>query len=87
MADLKMKLDETIAREQAKKMTVVKDWLAVGEQQQTDHDNFCRVRKECATTARWVLQHEIIKHWMDADVPSTPTVWMHGIPGAGELYL
>jgi hypothetical protein len=86
IAELKAKLDETIAKEQAKKMMVVKDWLAVGEQQQKDHENFVRIRKECATTARWVLQHETIKHWMDADVPNTPTVWMHGIPGAGELY-
>jgi hypothetical protein len=83
IADLKAKLDETIAKEQAKKMMVVKDWLAVGEQQQKDHVIFSGVRKECVTTARWVLQHEIIKHWMDADVPNTPTVWMHGIPGAG----
>ena len=86
IADLKAKLNETIAKEQAKKMMIVKDWLAVGEQQQKDHDNFTRVRKECATTARWVLRHETVNHWMDADVPNTPTVWMHGIPGAGEQY-
>jgi hypothetical protein len=85
--DLKAKLDETIAKEQVKKMMVVKDWLAVGEQQQKDHDNFSGMRRECATTARWILHHETIKHWMDADVPNTPTVWVHGIPGAGRLYL
>jgi hypothetical protein len=72
IADLKSKLDEKVAEEQTKKMMIVKDWLAVGEQQQKDHDSYSGVRKECATTARWVLQHD------------TPTVWMHGIPGAGE---
>jgi hypothetical protein len=76
IADLKAKLEETIAKEQAKKMMVVKDRLAVGEQQQKDHDNFSGVRRECATTARWVVQHETIKHWTDADIPNTPMVWM-----------
>jgi hypothetical protein len=87
IAELKAKFDETIEKEQAKEMMVVKDWLAVGEQQQRDHAIFSGVRKECVTTARWVLQHETIRHWMDADIPNTPTVWMHGIPGAGQLNL
>jgi hypothetical protein len=85
IADFKARLDETVANEQAKKKMVVKEWLAVGQQLQNDHQNFCRIRKECATTARWVLQHETIKHWMDTDIPNTPVVWMHGIPGAGQL--
>jgi hypothetical protein len=87
ITDLNAMLDETIAREQTKKMMVVKDWLAAGEQQQKDNDSFAGVRNDCATTAQWILQHEIIKHWMDAGVPNTPTVWVHGIPGAGQLYI
>ncbi|KAF1829385.1 C2H2 domain-containing protein [Decorospora gaudefroyi] len=87
MADLKARLDEAVKREQAKKNMMVKEWLAVGEQPQIDHDNFCRTRKECATTAHWILQHETIKHWMEADVPNAPVVWMHGIPGAGKTIL
>ncbi|KAF1946974.1 C2H2 domain-containing protein [Clathrospora elynae] len=87
MADLKSKLDETIASEQAKKMLAVKEWLAVGQQPQQDHDSFCQIRREHSTTARWILQHAIIKHWTEADVPSTPVLWMHGIPGAGKTIL
>lgn len=83
IANRKLKLHESIEKDQAKKMMKVKEWLAVGEQQQNDHASYSEVRKECVTTTRWVLQHEIIKHWMDADVPITPVVWMHGIPGAG----
>ena len=79
-------LEGTVKREETKKLMVVKDWLAVGERPQQDHDSFCEIRKKYATTARWITQHETIKHWIHSDIPDSPVVWMYGIPGAG-LYL
>jgi hypothetical protein len=83
MKELKTKLEDDVNREQAKKMTMVKEWLSVGEQPKLDHNDYRIIRGECATTTHWILQHETIKHWIDPDIPSTPIVWMYGIPGAG----
>jgi len=83
MKELKTKLDDDFNREHTKRMIMVKEWLSVGEQPKLDHDDYRNIRDECATTTHWILQHETIKHWIDSDIPSTPIVWMHGIPGAG----
>jgi hypothetical protein len=83
-AEYKTKLEESILREETKKLMVVKEWLAVGELPQLDHSSFCMIRTECATTTRWITQHEIVKNWIQADVPMSPVVWMYGIPGAGQ---
>jgi len=77
-------LEGTVKREETKKLMVVKEWLAVGERPQLDHESFCKIRKEYVTTARWITQHETIKNWIHADVPNSPVVWMYGIPGAGS---
>jgi hypothetical protein len=87
MLELKSGLDKTISAEKEKKKLAVKEWLAVDGQQESDHENFCQVRQECATTARWILRHGSIEHWMQSDVPDTPTIWMNGIPGAGTMRL
>lgn len=84
MVDLKSKLDHTIAQEQAKKKMVMKEWLAVGQQPQDDQETFRQIRTECATTAQWILKHESIERWINMDIPNTPVLWMHGIPGAGK---
>jgi len=83
VADFRAKLEENVQREETKKLMLVKDWLAVGELPRLDHESYCKIRNECATTTKWVTQHETIKHWIHADIPNSPVVWVYGIPGAG----
>ncbi|KAI4681506.1 hypothetical protein J4E81_009864 [Alternaria sp. BMP 2799] len=87
VADFRAKLEENVKREETKKLMLVKDWLAVGDLPRFDHDSFCKIRSECATTAKWVTQHETIKHWIHSDIPNSPVVWIYGIPGAGKTIL
>jgi hypothetical protein len=84
VAEFRLKLADNVKREEVKKLMAVKEWLAVGELPQIDHEKFCKTRAECATTARWITQHETIKHWTHSDIPNSPVVWVYGIPGAGE---
>lgn len=85
-AIFKAKLDAMIDQEQQKKLSTVKEWLAVGAQPQKDQNSFSQVRSEYNTTARWILKQEAIVPSLEPDVPNTPTLWMHGIPGAGKLF-
>lgn len=85
--ELNSKLDEQIAEEQKKKMNAVREWLAVGSQPQEDHDGYRDIRLEFPSTGHWILKHESITDWMDADVPTSPLAWLTGIPGAGKTIL
>lgn len=78
MTELKSKINEMIDEEQTKKMLAVKEWLAVGQQPQQDHDTFSRVRRQYTTTTRWILNNELVKKWMGPDVPDSPVLWIHG---------
>ncbi|KAH7348115.1 C2H2 domain-containing protein [Pyrenochaeta sp. MPI-SDFR-AT-0127] len=84
--DLKLKLEETIVETREKRKLAVKEWLAVGQQTQQDHESFCLIRKQYSTTT-WILKKESIKNWVAEEVPNTPVLWMHGIPGAGKTIL
>jgi hypothetical protein len=83
MIEFKEKLEDSVLREKVKNLMIVKEWLNVGELPQLDHDNYCRIRADYANTSTWILQHEIIDHWIHSEYPRSPVVWMHGIPGAG----
>jgi|SRR5690242_13998118 len=82
--ELNVKLDELVAADRVKKADAVKQWLAAGQQSSLDHDGYCRIRAENSNTTHWIFQQAYIVDWIDAAVPSTPVLWMHGIPGAGE---
>lgn len=84
MIELTARLDQQVAEEKLKKLVAVKAWLAVGQQPEEDHIRFKQTRDDYSTTAKWILDHEYVKHWMEADLPSSPLLWMHGIPGAGK---
>jgi hypothetical protein len=86
MVELNTKLDELVAEERRKKMNAVVQWLAVGEQSQEDHSGYQQIRSVYSSTAHWIIQHPSVEHWIEADVPSTPVLWMNGIPGAGTLH-
>ncbi|CAN9219825.1 unnamed protein product [Alternaria alternata] len=87
VAAFKAKLEENVVREETKNLMVVKEWLSVGELPQLDHASYCKVRADYATTTKWISQHKTVKHWIHADIPKSPVVWMYGIPGAGKTIL
>ncbi|KAF1974533.1 C2H2 domain-containing protein, partial [Bimuria novae-zelandiae CBS 107.79] len=87
MAEMKAKLDEMIAEERAKKLSAVKEWLAVGSIQEEDHAKFTEIRLSYQDTGKWIMKNDNIKDWIDADVPTTPIVWLNGMPGAGKTIL
>jgi hypothetical protein len=87
MLDLTTRLDQQVEEEKLKKLMAVKEWLAVGQQPEQDHVRFQKTRSDYSRTALWILDHEYVKHWMEADIPATPLLWMHGIPGAGKMSL
>jgi len=83
---MQTKLDELIAEEHRKKKKAVKEWLAVGSQPQQDHENYGETRREFPSTGRWILKHEFVKDWIEADNPPSPLLWLTGMPGAGKLH-
>jgi hypothetical protein len=87
MTKMNEKLDELITQERSKKMKAVKEWLAVGSQPEQDHDAFRDIRGEFPSTGRWIIKHEYFREWLDTDVPASPIVWLHGMPGAGKTIL
>jgi hypothetical protein len=87
MVEVKAKLKQQVEEEKLKKLMAVKEWLAVGQYPAEDHVRFRKTRSDYATTARWILKHEFIKHWIGADIPTTPLLWMYGIPGAGRCII
>ena len=84
VTEMQSKLDELIAEEHNKKRKAVKEWLAVGSQPQQDHQAYLETRKEFPSTGHWILKHELVKDWMESDNPSSPLLWLTGMPGAGK---
>lgn len=85
MTGLKVSVEELVRDQHMKKATRVKEWLATGAQSLYDHERFLAEREPYPSTGRWILDHEIISDWMNAEVPASPIVWMTGIPGAGMV--
>lgn len=50
------------------------------------HEGFSSIRREYPTTGQWILKHDSIKLWLDPDSSTVTSVWISGIPGAGEKY-
>lgn len=80
------KLDKLVVAERERKTQVVRQWLAAGKQSTQDHDLHRQIRKEHSKTTHWIFQQAGIMDWIGPAVPSTPILWMHGIPGAGEYF-
>lgn len=85
MAELTAKMNATIAEERRKKMATVKDWLAVGQQNRDFHTSYRDIRSEYPNTTQWILRHDAVQEWVNSVSPSTPNLWINGIPGAGML--
>jgi hypothetical protein len=74
---------QQIKVEKEKRLVAVQNWLVVGPQAKDDHAEHQRIRDEYPTTAAWIFKHDYVKDWVEADLPESPLLWMHGIPGAG----
>lgn len=85
IAQMHSELDELLTLERQKKMKSVKEWLAVGDHVYEDHASYSQVRNEHPSTAKWILGHEVVEDWLRADSPTTPNLWVNGIPGAGTF--
>jgi hypothetical protein len=83
---IKKQLASLIKDEEQMQVNNIREWLAVESQSPVDHDTYQKIRAEHSTTTNWILDRDIINDWVTSDNPSTPLVWMHGIPGAG-MYL
>jgi hypothetical protein len=83
--DFKARMQEQVAQENLKRLITVKEWLAVASQAEEDHKGFREIRQINSATATWILDHSFVKDWLGAVNPTTPWLWMHGIPGAGMM--
>jgi hypothetical protein len=72
MMELKAKLDRQVEEEKLKKLVIIREWLAVGQQPSDDHAIYQEIRKSYATTAKWILERDAVKEWIKDDVPAAP---------------
>ncbi|KAL5380194.1 hypothetical protein DPSP01_007994 [Paraphaeosphaeria sporulosa] len=87
IVEMRNRLDELVLEERGKKLAAVREWFAVGSIQEEDHTSFNEIRATYKDTAKWIVKNEKIKDWMHADNPTTPIVWLTGMPGAGKTIL
>ena len=83
-SDAQMTYRSLKGAEDRKKRFVVRDWLSAASTAE-DQYNHRMDRAEYQDTGRWILKNALIRAWCDHTIPSTPTLWLSGIPGAGNL--
>ena len=74
--------EKTEIMERHKVYTLVMEWIS-GAQTQLDHEACCQERAQYPGTGEWILKHDKIKDWREADTPVSSILWLNGIPGAG----
>jgi hypothetical protein len=72
MIELKARLYSQVEEEKLKKLVIIREWLAVGQQPSDDHAIYQEIRKKYATTAKWILERDTVKEWIRNDIPATP---------------
>jgi hypothetical protein len=72
MMEVKAALDRQIEEEKLKKLIIIREWLAVGQQPSDDHAIYQGIRKSYTTTAKWILERDAVKEWIKDDVPAAP---------------
>lgn len=72
MSQYKARLDDQIQEEKLKKIITTREWLAVGPQTEDDHFDCQQIRTRYITTAKWIMKHEFVKDWIEANNPVTP---------------
>jgi hypothetical protein len=72
METLKAKLADQVEAEKLKKLVVIREWLAVGQQPIDDHAEHTKVRQKYSATAKWILDRDTIKQWTGDTNPASP---------------
>lgn len=72
MAQFRAKLEDQVKEEKLKKQVAIREWLAVGPQTEDDHRDYRDTRHHYSTTAKWILKHDYVKHWIEDANPTTP---------------
>lgn len=69
--------------ERDKRTAAVKEWLAAAPSNEEDHQMFCNRWKTSKARGSWILRHEKVVNWREAETPRSSLLWLNGIPGAG----
>jgi hypothetical protein len=72
METLKAKLADQVEAEKLKKLVVIREWLAVGQQPIDDHAEHVKVRQRYSATAKWILDRDTVKQWTGDTNPASP---------------
>jgi cellulose biosynthesis protein BcsQ len=72
METLKAKLADQVEAEKLKKLVVIREWLAVGQQPIDDHAEYMKVRQKYSATAKWILDRDAVKQWTGNTNPASP---------------
>jgi hypothetical protein len=75
MIGMKVTLDRQIEAEKLKKLVLIREWLAVGQQPADDHALYQNIRQNYSTTAKWILEREAIKQWTEDNLPAAPRMY------------
>jgi hypothetical protein len=73
---LKAKLADQVEAEKLKKLVVIREWLAVGQQPIDDHAEHVEVRQRYAATAKWILDRDTVKQWTEDANPASPCMFL-----------
>ena len=74
--------EQELTRQLIQKSTLA-EWIG-GFPAKVHHEQVHNVHASYAGTGSWILHNDKVAQWMNDNLPRTPILWMHGIPGAGE---
>lgn len=60
------------------------NWLSAADTA-SDHESLLSTWKDHPLSGRWLLGRNQFRSWFDSTNTSTPLLWVHGIPGAGQF--
>lgn len=81
---------DRLKREKQEQRLGVIEWLSAAPANGAScnqHQELQRRRAEFPLTTQWLFNMSSMKSWMRKSDVSSPTFWLSGIPGAGNVYL
>lgn len=82
MEEAKLYLQSQEKRSHEERYDRVRDWIS-GSLSYEYQEKAFRVHLDHCNTGGWILDHKLVTAWMKDDLPRNPTLWLHGMPGAG----
>lgn len=73
---------EANAREAEQRACVIR-WISAPTQNAALHEKHRRDRLASPDCGKWLLDHPVIRNWMDGDDNTCPRVWLDGESGTG----